>query len=290
MTNTPPAAPSPNPDFSDEDLAAAVAFMTQDLDGEPTEVITLTDEELVAIDGVQHPQPTDLPWVDANAGDGSRRALSAAVAMRSLMARGLILTSANDKPEAYQEGGHEPLRLEALPQLRGISVARRTADAFVLVHRRTSDGAATSYFYLFALDGKRRVLWETFDSSGMHIFHLVPEELLVDQIRVFLDPEGAAGESDGTPVEVAAADFPTSDEAKRLADSRAVSTVAIARAQDESATGFSAFATPDSLVVMETEGDPEAGGTHRLAPVAAGTLEAMLRSLVEGAAPLDENA
>lgn len=277
MTSIPaPSAPS----FSDEDLESAIAVLQQDLEGEVQELFSLTDEELLAVDGVQHPQMTELPWVQANADAPELRELMAAVAMRSLLARGLITTSADEDPAEYSQGSRTPLSFDAAPELRGVAVLRRIPEAFVLIRRRTSAGNATSYFYLFDVQGRARVLWEAYDASGMHVFHLVPFELLAAQVVSFLDPEGGLGQEDGQPQELPVQGFEQSEQAAVLAGAHAVSSVAIASVAHGSTEGFTTFAQPDHLVLMESDEE-----THRVGAISEPTLLGILEDLAAAAMP-----
>lgn len=271
------------PTFSRDDLDTAIAVLGQgDEDAEPRELFSLSDEELLAVDGVQHPQMTELPWVEANADAQDLRELAAAVAMRSLLARGLVTTSADADPAAYGPGSRTPLSFDAVPELRGVAVLRRIPEAFVLIRRKTSAGDATSYFYLFQVQGRTRVLWESYDSSGMHVFHLVPAGLLAGQVRAFLDPVAGIGEADGETEEVAVEGFEQSAPAQALADARAVSSVVVVSMADGSTEGFTTFAMTDHLVLMESDEEH-----HRLGTVAGGTLEAIVEELTSAAIPQD---
>ena len=91
MTTLPPDADDPGfaePPFTwaDSDLEAALAVL-----GEaavpPAEVLVLTDEEIVALDGLQHSQVVPTPWFDTQEVEP---AVLAAIALRGLTARRLV--------------------------------------------------------------------------------------------------------------------------------------------------------------------------------------------------------
>ena len=268
-----------SPTFSQDDLDAAIAVLSQTGgEEEVRELFSLSDEELLAVDGVQHPQLTELPWVEANADAAELRELVAAVAMRSLLARGLITTSADADPAAYGPGSQKPLSFDAVPELRGVAVLRRIPEAFVLLHRRTAAGDATSYFYLFEVQGERHVLWEAYDASGMHVFHRVPSALLAQQIRSFMDPESGTGDSDGGTEEVTVEAFEDSPIAQQLSEARAVTTAVVVSVGEGTTEGFTAFAMPDRLVLMESDEQ-----MHRLGTVSADSMDAIVEELAAAA-------
>lgn len=265
--------------FSDDDVLVAMDVLTQDLHGEVTELVTLTDEELIALDGAEHEQITPVPWIATNAADTARRELATATAMRSFLARGLVVSSAVTDPRAYREGSMEPLTFEAVPELRATAVLRRTADDVVVMERTTDAGTATSYFYVFDLDGDRRALWEAFGDQGIHLFFLVPGEILVDQMIAFADPQGVIGDVDGEPVEVPAAELTTSEIGQALAQSRAATSVLVARRSSDAPETFTVFARPDRVDLMETSGEGEQT-VHRIGTLARASLHSLLDSLL----------
>lgn len=267
--------------FSDEDVAAAMSVITRDLDGEIRELVTLTDEELLALDGVQHEQITALPWVAQNAPTDEERRLVTAAAMRSFLARGLVVSSAVLDPSAYQEGSTEPLTFQAVPELRGTAVLRRTADAVVVMERATTEGTASSSFYILDIDGRRHALWEAFDDQGIHLFHLVPGHLVVDQIVAFADPLGVLGDADEEPVEVPVDTFASSPEAARLAESRAATTILVARREDSDPVVFTLLDMPDHVVLME-DAVADRHEVRRLGAVSRSTIHAILDPLLPG--------
>lgn len=266
------------PSFSQDDLDAAIAVLLQTDDEEVEELFSLSDEELLAVDGIQNPQLTELPWVQANADAPELRELVAAVAMRSLLARGLVTTSADEDPAAYGPGSRRPLSFDAVPELRGVAVLRRIPEAFVLLHRRTAAGDATSYFYLFEVQGRRRVLWEAYDASGMHVFHRVPSTLFARQVRSFMDPESGTGENDGETEEISVEAFENSSIAQELSNARAVTTAVVVSVGEGSTEGFTAFAMPDRLVLMESDEH-----MHRLGTVSADSMDAIVEELAVSA-------
>ena len=282
---SPQTAPSDAPRFSAEDIEIATELLTQPLEQPVTEIVTLTDEELMALDGIEHDPLTPTPWVSGNAEGEDARALVTAAAMRSMISRGIVSSTAVLDPRRYEDGSQEQARMVAVPALQGTMVLRRTADAVLIAERQTERGTAYGYFYLFHVDGGVRVLWETFDATGFHLFFLLEGETLPEQLRAFVDPVDGAGEADGEIDEVAAASFAASAPATRLAEARAVTTVLVLDREDTAGpTAFTLFATPDALELMETDGEGEAA-IQRVGAISAATLTSLVEELIAGTRP-----
>lgn len=255
------AAPRPSdvPRYSAEDLETASALLTRPLTEPVTEIVSLTDEELLALDGIEHDPLTPTPWLERAARGEEDRALATAAAMRSMIARGIVTSSAVLDPRRYEDGSTAQAQVVAVPELQGTVVLRRTSDAVLIAERRTARGTAYGYFHLFHLEDGVRVLWEAFDDDGVHLFFLLAGETLPAQLLAFVDPIDGAADDDGEVEEVPVAQFPTSPAAARLAEARAVTTVLVlARGSDADPTAFTLFSTPDGLELMETEGEGEA--------------------------------
>src|SRR5919106_2465049 len=77
---------------------------------------TLTDEEVVALDGVQHDQIVALPWLSAQTVE---KEILCAVALRGLLAKELVY------PVIFQ-GESEPTRLHAVDEITGALTLRRS--------------------------------------------------------------------------------------------------------------------------------------------------------------------
>ncbi|QNN82226.1 hypothetical protein H3H54_14165 [Brachybacterium sp. Z12] len=250
-----------------------------------TEIVTLTDEELLALDGLERDSLTPTPWVTESAAGPDARALVTAAAMRSMISRGIVTSSTVLDPRRYEEGSQEPARMVAVPALQGTAVLRRTSDAVLIAERKTERGTAYSYFYLFHVEGGVRVLWEAFDAAGFHLFFLLDGATLPEQLLAFVDPVSGAGEDDGDADEVPSAAFATSAAAARLAEARAVTTVLVLHREDtEGPTAFTLFSTPDALELMETDGEGEAA-VQRVGAVSTATLTALVEDLITGTRP-----
>lgn len=276
------------------DFSSRVSALFDQVGGElerrRADLDTLTDEELMALDGIEHDPLTPTPWVSGSAEGEDARALVTAAAMRSMISRGIVSSTAVLDPRRYEDGSKEQARVVAVPALQGTMVLRRTADAVLIAERQTERGTAYGYFYLFHVEGGVRVLWETFDATGFHLFFLLEGETLPEQLRAFIDPVSGAGEADGDVDEMPVAAFSTSAAAKRLAEARAVTTVLVLDRQDAAgSTSFTLFSTPDALELMEADGEGEAA-LQRVGVISSATFTALVEDLVAGTRPGDADA
>jgi hypothetical protein len=139
---------------------------------------TLTDEEVVALDGVQHEQVVALPWLSAQT---TEKAVLCAVALRGLLAKELVY------PVIFQ-GESEPSRLHAVEDITGALTLRRSGDSVVSIERTVSTGKRWLYAYVH-VEG---VLLEEVDDGGLHGFTIITPERLPARLAEFVDPEGAA--------------------------------------------------------------------------------------------------
>ncbi|GAA1490863.1 hypothetical protein [Brachybacterium sacelli] len=283
MTSAPQQGSSA-PSFSADDVRIATELLSRPLTEPVTEIVTLTDEELTALDGLQHESLTPTPWLSESAVQQADRALATSAAMRSMMARGIVASSTVVDPRRYEEGSHEPARMLAVPELQGVAVLRRTSDAVIIAERRTERGTAYGYFYVFHVDGGVRVLWEAFDADGFHLFFLLEGDVLAEQLIAFVDPIGGIGEADGEVEEVPAAQFGESPTAARLAGARAVTTVLVLHREAGDPAGFTLLATPEAVELMETDAEGDEA-VQRVGAVSRQSLTAILEDVVAGTAP-----
>ena len=280
-----PQPPSSAPSFSAEDIQVATDLLMQPLDGEVKEIVTLTDEELMALDGFQNDPLTPTPWVAESARGEESRALVTATAMRSMIARGIVTSAVVNDPRRDDAAGEEQASMVAVPELQGTAVLRRTSDAVIIAERRTERGTAYGYFYLFHMDGEVRVLWEVFDATGFHLFFLMDGAALPEQFIAFIDPAEGIGETDEEPVEVPASEFGSSPTAARLAESRAMTTILVLEREGaQEPTAFTLFSGGSRVALMEEAGEGE-DAVRRVGTVSRSTLEALLQDVVAATAP-----
>lgn len=264
------------PQYDSQDIALAAGVITQELDEPATLIVSLSDEELLAIEGIQHRQLVPLPWAEKNLRTDEERAIATATATRSLIARGLVTMDEVKDPRKADEVGPGN---RIAPALRGTVVARRTSDWVVIAERTTSQGSASGLFYVFDIDTGRRVLFEVFDEQGMHLFFLLDFADFAEQFWLWIDPAREIGAEDGEPEEFAASSFATSEKAGTLQQSRAATAVVVRGRDQEGAAEFRLFARPGAVELMETEGEGEQS-VHRIAPVSRATLDELVVSLL----------
>ncbi|WP_341853833.1 hypothetical protein [Brachybacterium sp. GPGPB12] len=131
--SAPPAANRPDPSGSQDDVVQPVPPAAQDDGGrpdpsaaqEPAPVVTLSDEQIAALDGYERRQFVALPWLDAHP---EQRRVAAAVAPRGMIAGGQVLT----RTARHEEGP----RWRAVPEISGRLVA---ASHRGVVHHRRAD-------------------------------------------------------------------------------------------------------------------------------------------------------
>ena len=248
--------------WSSSDIAAAQAVLDRAPADETTALVTLTDEEVVILDGLDNAQLVPTPWLDAQDGD---RSLLGRVALRSLLARGLVVPTGATDTE---------LGIEATPDITGPLVLRRTARALLVAHRTTSLDTSWVYLYLHEDDV---VLEEEIGTSGHHTFRVYPLGSMAERLAAYLDPAQVTGE-DGTPTTIDADDF-----AKRaptlpgLADAQAVTVLTAARAGEDHVRTVSVYTGPSAvhLVQGSAEGTDTGPRTVDVAEISAQTLRSL---------------
>lgn len=255
--------------WSAADIAAAEQTLARSTAGEVTHVVTLTDEEVTILDGLQNPQLVVLPWLDAQ--EGADRSLVGRVALRSLLARGLVVPTEEQAAGQADADGAPQVQIEAVPEVTGPLVLRRTASAILSAERTTSLGKHWVYLYLHEDD---RVLEEEVGPSGHHAFSVYPLAEVAGRVAVFADPAAKAvldGRSQTFTPDELAAQAPTLPE---LADAVAVTTLAGVRAGSDVLVQVSVYATPDGVyVVRGTEhGEDGAPVTLTLSEVGPATV------------------
>ncbi|MCD4852121.1 hypothetical protein LN996_14985 [Arthrobacter sp. AK01] len=195
---------------------------------------TLTDEEVVALDGVQHEQLVALPWLSAQ--DGSKE-LMCAVALRGLLAKELVY------PVVFV-GETEPSRLHATEEITGALTLRRSGSSVVSVERTVSTGKRWLYGYVHD-DG---VLLEEVDEGGLHGFTVVTRDQLVPRLADFVDPEKAAAK-DTDPALYTEAQF-EAHAATALADTQAASNVVAFNSDTDEFPTVTVYTGPSGVSVL----------------------------------------
>lgn len=161
MTTNSQSSQEPRFNWSDVDIYAAQQVL---LDGQgarpPRDVIVLTDEEIVVLDGLNNPQLVPTPYLEKNNVD---IATAAGTALRGLLARELVSPVQHETP--VDDAGQ--LKLTATKEILGALTLRRTAQAIVQVERQTNAGQRWIFSYVHEDLG---VLIEDIDDNGLHVF------------------------------------------------------------------------------------------------------------------------
>ncbi|WP_144663394.1 hypothetical protein [Paenarthrobacter nicotinovorans] len=206
---------------------------------------TLTDEEVVALDGVQHEQLVALPWLSTQ--DTNKEVLCA-VALRGLLAKELVY------PVVF-EGEKEPSRLHATDEITGALTLRRSGKNVVSVERTVSTGRRWLYGYVH----DEGVLLEEVDEGGLHGFTVVTRDQLVPRLAEFVDPEQAAAR-DTDPAVYSEAEF-EAHAATALADTQAASNVVAFNSDTNEFPTVTVYTGPSGVHVLtpRVEGAPGSG-------------------------------
>lgn len=199
-----------------------------------TALPTLTDEEVVALDGVQHEQLVATPWLSAQ---DANKELMCAVALRGLLAKELVY------PVIF-EGEAEPSRLHATEDITGALTLRRSGSSVISIERTVSTGKRWLYGYLHD-DG---VLLEEVDEGGLHGFTAVTRDQLVPRLAEFVDPEKAANRD----TDAAVYTEPQFEEhaATALADTQAASNVVAFNADTDEFPTVTVYTGPSGVHVL----------------------------------------
>jgi hypothetical protein len=184
------------------------------------DVAVLTDEELAALDGIATPQMVAMPYLDEHAPDEAAQVPIARTAMRSLMARRLVISEIE-----AAEGEDRPLSDDKLqsvtaePRTTGALVLRRTSRILVWFEREVSTQTHRLYYYPHVDDV---VLEEEVTADGVHMFTIMPMSKVPTRARNLIDQPGVGGQ-DSTTTTLAVADIESDPETgPRLADTRAL--------------------------------------------------------------------
>ncbi|MEV0951722.1 hypothetical protein [Promicromonospora sp. NPDC050249] len=165
--------------FTKADYEAAIAVLGRAEAGKAMRIVNLTDEQVMVLDGVQTAQPTPMPWLETQ-GDIDRE-LVGKVALRALLGQGYVVPA--------DRGEGQPVGIDAIPELTGTLVLRRTPQAILTVERVTTLGRHWVYCYVHEGYG---ILEEEVATSGHHTYSVYPEEYLGERLEAFLDPTSAA--------------------------------------------------------------------------------------------------
>ncbi|MBT2514956.1 hypothetical protein [Arthrobacter sp. ISL-30] len=229
---------------------------------EGTPLPTLTDEEVVALDGIQHEQIVALPWLSVQ---DAGKDIMCAIALRGLLAKELVY------PVIF-EGETEPSRLHATEEITGALTLRRSGDTVVSIERTVSTGKRWLYAYVH-LEG---VLLEEVDDGGLHGFTVITRAELASRLVAFVDPEGSASRDSETTSYIEA-EF-ESQAPTVLADTQAASNVVSFSTDSDDLPTVTVYTGPSGVHVLTPRLQGEAVSLE-LQETSPSTLAGVLASL-----------
>lgn len=253
--SAPSAANRPDPSGSQDDVVQPDPPAAQDDGGrpdpsaaqEPVPVVTLSDEQIAALDGYERRQFVALPWLDAHP---EQRRVAAAVALRGMIAGGQVLT----RTARHEEGP----RWRAAPEISGCLVLRRSAESFTTAERTVRTEAGPQVHRLHCYSHPGGVLEEETTADGLHRFTVLRAEEATVRLAAFLDPAGLAdpaadaeSDTEGGSVHVRGSELPAHPLAAQLAETRALTVLTRVRTADGTVQQVSAYATADGMLTME---------------------------------------
>ncbi|WP_087485984.1 hypothetical protein [Brachybacterium massiliense] len=230
--------------YTREDLDAATALLeragteragTED----PELIVSLTDEQIAALDGYARRQFIAAPWLEQHP---QQRRFAAGVALRGLIAAEQVRRRTDEATGAQH--------WRAVPEISGCLVLRRTAQQFTTAERtvQTAQGPQVHRLHYFAHPGG--VLEEEVTAAGIHRFTALAPVQASARLAAFLDPLGVPTRA-GEPVRVRTSVLPAHPLAERLAATRALSVLTRVRTADGEVQQLSAYATAEGVLTME---------------------------------------
>jgi hypothetical protein len=250
-------------EWTSRDLVSARKVLALSFE-ESEDLPTLTDEEIVALDGVEREQFVALPFLEKHE---DQKYLAATVALRSLMSKGIAFP-------VVEEGYNEPTRLNATERVTGIMTLRRTASRIVTGQRTSQAGR----HWLFAYIHDEIVLEEEVNDGGIHAFVVYPVSRLAERLAILGDPENRAS-VDGESVVLAQSNFER-DGAPLLAQSRAVTVYTGASGGPETFTNLTVYTAPGSVNTLSAAGR-EGSVDLTITEVSAASLRIALQSVID---------
>lgn len=269
--------PAPTPENRREICAALV--LSSAADG-PVQMGVFTDEELIALDGLDTVQLVPLPWVVDNE-DSVERATAASIALRGLIARRLVLP-AELLAEDWDDLGDDPRRLYAVDPVQGILELRRRFTSLITFQRMVSEQIYTIVQYVYEGD---TLLEEEITADGYHHFHVLPVDSAVDHAVTLLDQDEVAGE-DGEPITLKMSAIEEHPElGPVLSDTRALTVASLVTRAGE-AEQLTFYATSDRTYVSRSDQDPSVPEPAEdpeleFVQASADSLRDVVRSLIE---------
>ena len=268
-------APSPmEPTITERDMLGAMEVLAGTA-AEPEPLIVLTDEEIMALDGLSALEILGSPYLSQDAVDAET---SAASALRSLVARGMVRTGSAQREEEGEavSGGADPSQrpVQLDRRLAGVVTLRRIPEAMVTSERTLEGGTTTLAHYFFPRSG---VLEEYITVDGFHHFSVPHLDAVAARIQRFVDPFEVA-DADGEPQSMALQEAASSFD---VDDTRSL-TVLTAVA-DEGGRRATIAATSDQVQVLDNgalDSEPSPTRAVQISAVSPETLLAVIDTML----------
>lgn len=225
-------------EWTQRDIQCAEAVLANST-GDGFSLPMLTDEEIVALDGLERSQAVALPWLDLHT---EQRELACNVALRSLLSKGLAFP-------LIGEGDTAPSGLGAVDEITGILTLRRLGERVVTAELTKYGDRAWLYGYVHA----DQVLEEVVDSAGSHTFTVVSRLDFPDRLMTLANAAGVDS-VDGDPVSFTAERFAQVAEAT-LKDTRGVTTISAISLDPDTFRHYTIYTQGDQLHGMTASED-----------------------------------
>lgn len=230
-------------EYTRHDVASARAVLERSEEGEgPTEIVRLSDEQVLGLEGHLRTQPVVLPWTSKH--PGSREVLAAA-GVRSLIAAGKVALGQDEESDES--------RWLVDPAINGCLVLRRTAEVLVSAERQVNPPAEARSPRIYCYVHPEGVLEEEVTPAGMHIFRVGSPEMLAARIALLSDQDGLASTS-GDRQELHEGDLEAGGPlAERLAEARTLTVVSSLDTRSEAVAQMVVYATTEGVLVQQPE-------------------------------------
>lgn len=262
------------PEYDDRALASAVGLIGRGRTGVET-VAVLTDEELLALDGVGTPQLTAMPFLDQHAEDEASQVPLARTAMRSMMTRKEVVSEVESAEFEQRPLADDKLLSVAVdPTILGALVLRRTSRLIIWFEREISVQTHRLYYY----PHEDAVLEEEVTADGVHMFSVMPRESVAPRVGHLVDQLEVGGE-DGEPKTLAVDTMEDDPEiGARLAETRALTVGTMVSRTEEVAKRVTFHMTSDEVIAGQPSED---GSEVTLIPVSPATVQEIVRDLFD---------
>jgi|GEM_PF-1145914 len=259
------ATPAGGITLSDRDIAAAQELLRRA--GEEPALPVLTDEEIVALDGIDNPQAVVLPWLS---GHEEQKELACNVALRTLLSKGFVVPVAD-------EPGQVPTRIGADLDLTGVMTLRRSGQKVVVTELTKADDQGEEKVWLYSYLHGDFALQELVDSAGSHAFSFRPLSTLPGALLELANAQGLTGQDGET--ESLDQDGFTRRATAELADVRGVTTVVVIDSASDDTGNLTIYTGPQDLHALEAA-DADGQARYLFGKVSADTLAARLSALI----------